>query len=211
MFDGRNICVFDIEIKRPINECTNGWKSLDEMGVACLVMYDYKSMRYRVFDDHNMSEAMERLCEAELCVGFNTKNFDAALLEATYGKLPPPGLTHFDILREIWVALGLDPDNFNPKTHGGYKLDDVAWDTIKMKKTLSGEQAPILYQLGRLAEVIDYCLEDVRIEKTLFEFACNSGYVVRHKQIDLNIPKDLRLGLKDGGDTNQIWNTANGI
>lgn len=196
MFDGRKIRVFDLEIKKPIESLTNGWKSHDEMGVSCLVVFDYAAMRYRVFDDHSMSEGLQLLHDAEYCTGFNTHNFDTKVLEATYpaNVLCDPflNLNHFDILREIWIALGLDPDNFNPKTHGGYKLDDVAWETIKMRKTLDGATAPKYYQEGRLAEVIDYCIEDVRIEKTLFEFICQKGYVIRNGQkIDISRPSDL--------------------
>ena len=49
-----------------------------------------------------------------------------------------------------------------------------------MWKTGNGATAPLLYQDGRLAELIDYCIEDVRIEKTLFEFIARYGYVIRH-------------------------------
>ena len=185
---GRKIAVFDAEIKKRIEDCTRGWNSHDEMGVSVLVIFDYSTMRYRIFDDRNHVEAMQILNNYDLVVGFNTVKFDWKLLNATWPDesviAPATRLSRdYDMLREIWTSLCLNPDNFNPATHGGYKLDDVAWETIQMRKTANGALAPIMFQEGKLAEVIDYCVEDVRIERTLFEFICDHGFVVRRGQV----------------------------
>ncbi len=182
---GSKIAVFDAEIKKPINECTKGWKSHDEMGCSVLVIFDYFTMRYRIFGDNNIEEALDILFYYDLVVGFNTVNFDWKLLKATYiescaKRALDRKSKDYDILREIWKSLGLNPDVFSPKTHGGYKLDDVARESINMQKSGDGALAPVLYQQGKLYDVIDYCVEDVRIEKTLFEYAISNGYVIRH-------------------------------
>lgn len=186
ILEGQKIAVFDLEIKKPIEDCTDGWRSHDEMGVSCLVLFDYVSMRYRVFDDHNIPEAIAILHTYDWVVGFNTVGFDWKVLYATYGpvnKDRPRSSRDFDMLREIWISLGLDPDHFRSSTHGGYSLDGVAYDTIGMRKTGNGAQVPLLYQDGHIAEVIDYCIEDVRIERTLFEFIVRYGYCRRNDRI----------------------------
>lgn len=201
--EGKKVAVFDAEIKKRIEDCSNGWQSHDEMGVSVLVIFDYVTMRYRVFDDKNAAEAIAILSTYDLVVGFNTVGFDWKLIKATWPAMFPIKINpipdgavvredgcisrNFDILREIWLTLRLDPDNFNPKTHGGYKLDDVAWDTIRMRKTANGALAPVMYQEGRIAEVIDYCIEDVRIEKTLFEFIAKHGFCIRNGNV-IEIP-----------------------
>ena len=177
---GKHIAVFYLEIKTPIEKCSKGWQSHDEMGISCLCLFDYSTDRYRVFDDANKDECLEILNDYDFVVGFNTVNFDWKVVLATWGSGEGRISKDFDILREIWIAKGLNPDVFNPKTHGGYKLDDVADETISMRKSGNGALAPQLYQEGRIAEVIDYCLEDVRIEKTLFEYIINNGYCIRH-------------------------------
>lgn len=204
-FQGHKIAVFDAEIKKRIEDCSKGWQSHDEMGISVLVIFDYTTMRYRVFDDKNAAEACAILSTYDLVVGFNTVGFDWKLIKATWpGMFPvkinptkesvvvqPYGRTSkdFDILREIWLAKGLNPNRFEPSTHGGYKLDDVAYETIGMRKTANGALAPIMFQEGRYAELVDYCIEDVRIEKTLFEFAATYGYVMRGgRQIQLANP-----------------------
>lgn len=209
-FEGRKIAVFDAEIKKRIEECSRGWQSHDEMGVSVLVIFDYASMRYRVFDDRNAAEAVAILSTYDLVVGFNTVGFDWKLLKATWpgmfkdlkiNNIPDGAVVQadgrisrdFDILYEIWLSLGLDPHNFNPKTHGGYKLDDVAWETIRMRKTANGALAPIMFQEGRYADLVDYCIEDVRIEKTLFEFVAKHGFCVRNGQT-ITIPFEEEFG-----------------
>jgi hypothetical protein len=184
MFEGRRIAVFDLEIKTPIKDCTHGWQSHDEMGVSCMVVWDYAEMRCRVFDDLNISEAAKMLCNYDVVVGFNTVGFDWKVLRSTYPEFqqPDPGRrsADYDILREIWISLRLDPDHFQPSTHGGYKLDDVAFETIGMRKSGDGAHAPELFQAGKYAELIDYCIQDVNIERQLFEFVAKHGYVVRN-------------------------------
>lgn len=180
---GKRIAVFDAEIKNPIEECSDGWNSHDEMGISVLVIFDYQSMRYRVFDDSNKDEALRILHNYDLVVGFNTVNFDWKLINACW---PSPHLkesSDYDILREIWISLGLNPAVFNPRTHGGYKLDDVAFETIGMRKTGDGAHAPTLYQEKRWAELVDYCIEDVRIERTLFESIVKVATVRRRGRI----------------------------
>lgn len=177
------MAVFDAEIKKRIEDCTNGWKSHDEMGISVLVIFDYLTMRYRIFDDHNKDEALDILNNYDLVVGFNTVGFDWKLLRATWPYEKSRTSKDYDILRQIWIAQGLDPDHFDMRTHGGFKLDDVAADTIGMRKTANGALAPVMFQQGKIAELTDYCVEDVRIEKTLFEFAATYGYVVRNGHI----------------------------
>ncbi len=196
---GRRIAVFDCEIKKRIEDCSKGWQSHDEMGISILCLFDYSTMRYRVFDDHNKEEALKILYGYDLVVGFNTVGFDWNLVKATWPGTPTLDLptdresltvasdgrlsVDYDILREIWLSLGLNPNRFEPRTHGGYKLDDVAFDTIGMRKTYNGALAPVMFQEGRYADLVDYCLEDVRIEKTLFEFILNHGYVIRGGEV----------------------------
>lgn len=182
-FEGKKIAVFDAEIKKRIEDCSNGWNSHDEMGISVLCMFDYHSMRYRVFDEKNAPEALAILSTYDLVVGFNTVGFDWKLVDATWGKVPDRKSRNFDILREIWLSLNLNPDKFEPRTHGGFKLDDVAWDTIRMRKTGNGAIAPLLFQEGRTAELVDYCLEDVRIERTLFEFVAEHDFCVRAGEV----------------------------
>ncbi|HEX9232436.1 MAG TPA: ribonuclease H-like domain-containing protein [Blattabacteriaceae bacterium] len=182
MLENKKIAVFDLEIKQPIESLAKGWSDHTNMGISCLCLFDYFTGRYRVFDDNSKLEALDILLTYDYIVGYNTVNFDMKVITACW-SIPQDKIKvskDFDILREIWISKGLNPDKFVGFTHGGVKLDDVAFETVKMRKTLDGATAPKLYQQNRHAEVIDYCLEDVRIEKTLFEFVVTNGFVIRN-------------------------------
>jgi len=192
MLEGKKIAVFDLEIKNPIESLAKGWNDHANMGISCLCLFDYFTNRYRVFDDKSKLECLDILLSYDYVVGFNTVRFDWAVVKACWTI--PFSKTRvskdFDILREIWISKGLNPDVFSPKTHGGVKLDDVAFETIRMQKSGDGALAPKLYQEGRHAELIDYCLMDILIEKTLFEFIITNGYIVRNNtRIPISIPQ----------------------
>ena len=93
--EGSNIIVYDLEIKKTIEQCSKGWDSLDEMGISVGCAFDYRSMRYRCFMDDNINELVERLNEPDtMIVAFNHIKFDNALLRATGLPLKPDDELH---------------------------------------------------------------------------------------------------------------------
>src|SRR5688500_13555672 len=81
---GKNIVVYDLEIKVPINELPNGWESYDQMGISVAALWDYRTMRVHIYMDDNLHLLAERLSEPNtLIVGFNHINFDNRVLQAT--------------------------------------------------------------------------------------------------------------------------------
>lgn len=104
-----------------------------------------------------------------MLVGFNSIPFDNAVIAATLGV----GFEEekcYDLLRETWAAAGLGPV-FQRGTHGGYGLDAICEKNFGTKKSGNGALAPVLWQRGNVGEVIDYCLNDIRLTKQLFDAA----------------------------------------
>lgn len=175
-----NALIYDIEIVRavpsPHSYCEkgikycSGWSDHERMGVSVIGAYDYAEDRYRTFCSDNFSAFIERATrDGTLLVGFNNIKFDNAVIAAT----KEIGLAInedrcYDLLREVWVAAGLGP-NFDRKTHGGYGLDAMCEKNFGTKKSGNGALAPVLWQQGKVGEVIDYCLNDVRLTKQLFD------------------------------------------
>jgi hypothetical protein len=174
--------IYDIEIKKGIlgkgeealagYEYCAGWHDHANMGISCIGAYDYAEDRYRVFCEDNMHEFSEALDKADKIVGFNSVAFDNAVIAACWApvcKLPVGWQAKsYDLLVEIWRAAGLSPA-FNYKTHGGYGLDAVCERNFGTKKTGDGAKAPIFWQRGMIGNVIDYCLNDVRLTKQLLD------------------------------------------
>lgn len=166
---GKNIVTYDVEIKKPIEQCSNGWNSKDEMGVSVAVAFDYRINRYRIFLDDNLPELIERLNEpGTLIVGFNHIHFDNDLLRKTpetkIQLKPDNELKNYDMLKVSWAGCGVD------RAFGGFKLDHHLEALGLPMKTADGAQAPRWWQSKELGKLIDYCVNDVTQEKGLFEY-----------------------------------------
>lgn len=168
----------------------DGWRDFANMGVSVTCVYDYAEDRYRVFCRDNMVDLAHLIADSDLCVGFNSIPFDNALLLASQWPMPPEDKS-YDLLREIWAANNLGPE-FNFKTHGGYGLDAVCEKNFGTKKSGNGAFAPVLWQQGRRGEVIDYCLNDVRLTKQLFDAVMRGAYIKNPKggpDLTIRIPE----------------------
>lgn len=145
-----------------------GWHDHANMGVSVIGCYDYEERRSRVFLPDNLGE-FAALAADRLCVGFNSIRFDNAVLRAC-GIADLAEANCYDILREMWLAADVgDADPFNYELHGGYGLDAVCERNFGTKKTGNGALAPVLWQQGKRGAVIDYCLNDIRLTKQLFD------------------------------------------
>lgn len=175
-----NAIIYDLEIvkaipykKEPVIEgiqYCGGWSDHANMGISVLGVYDYVEDRVRVFCQDNFAAFIALAAQRDLLVGFNNIPFDNEVIthcidgefrEAAFPK-------SYDLLREIWAAAGLGPD-FRFGTHTGYSLDAVCARNFGVGKSGTGAKAPIDWQQGRIGSVIDYCLDDIRLTKALFD------------------------------------------
>jgi hypothetical protein len=173
---GKNIVVYDCEIKNPVDNKTITWADKDKMGISVACLFDYRTMDYSVFMDDNMEELTKRLNDAELVSGFNIIGFDNPLVNATTKLQIRPDLPVYDILFHSRRSTGWDPLNKFPT---GLKLDEHLKGTFgfEHKKTEDAAQAPEFWQTGQLGRLISYCLADVKREKMLFEHIWNGKQV----------------------------------
>jgi DEAD/DEAH box helicase domain-containing protein len=169
--------VVDVEIEKTIEETPGGWDATDKLGVAVACVW-------------------EETLAADRIDGFNTFNFDFPViwgisksswrdLRTDHNRkrslyLSLEGKSN-DLLRRIWQSRDLDPDVFDPVTHGGYSLDAVAGATLNAAKIGHGADAPKWYQEGLIQKVANYCADDVAIERDLADFVDRYGNVVNPK------------------------------
>lgn len=175
-----NALIYDIEIVRAIPnkdgsrlegiEYCAGWHDHANMGVSVIGAYDYGEDRYRAFCQDNFGEFMKLVAACELLVGFNSIPFDNRVLDVELGEpeWSMPADRCYDLLRETWAAAGLGPD-FQYPSHAGYGLDAICARNFGTKKSGNGALAPVLWQRGQIGDVIDYCLNDIRLTKQLFD------------------------------------------
>lgn len=175
--------VVDVEIKKRIGEDGLGWDDTDKLGVAVAVVYEFQTDRFRVYG-HTEAELLAlraRLLKADRISGYNIWKFDFPVIFGLPGRervTELSGRTN-DLLRRIWSGLGHNPDVFSKDTHGGWGLDVVARGTLKAPgKIANGAQAPVWYQSGEWGRVVNYCVDDVTLERDLTLFVDTYGFVI---------------------------------
>lgn len=171
--------VVDVEIQKTIEETPGGWESTDKLGVAVACVWEYQTQRMRVYGPDDVQELRHRLIIAQRISGFNIWKFDFPVIFGLPGRERVEylrGKTD-DMLRRIWQAKNLDPDNFDKVTHGGVGLDAITSNTLSASKIGYGGDAPKWYQAGLIQKVVNYCADDVALERDLTDFVERYGYV----------------------------------
>lgn len=206
--------VVDVEVQKTIEETPGGWNATDQLGVAVACLWEYSNQRMRVYGPQRVEALRERLLKADRISGFNIFNFDFPViwgipkpqwmdegLPSPSAHTSPSSTAELkqkllpktdDALRRIWQAMRLDPDKFVAATHGGWNLDRVAMNTLGVSKIGYGGDAPKWYQAGLIQKVVNYCADDVALERDLTDFIDRYGYVlnsINGRMIRLEIPK----------------------
>lgn len=157
-----NIIVFDIETIGNISTPN----FVDEMQITVVGVYNYAKDEYKTYFLEELSELEADLKQANLLVGFNNDHFDTPILNK-YFNLDLFSIASFDILRE-----------FRAKTGKRLGLDAIASMTLGSSKSGTGSNAMLLYQEGKLQELADYCLNDVKLTKDIFEYCILQKHLI---------------------------------
>jgi len=143
--------VFDIETYGDIKDRAN-------IKVTVVSVYEYETDTYRSFDEHQLNDLWPILEKAERIIGYNSKGFDAPILDKYY-----PGdinvIPHLDLLEKIKESAGKR-----------FKLDDIAKATLEISKSADGLAAIKWYEEGKIDEIKKYCEQDVKVTKEVYEF-----------------------------------------
>lgn len=156
-----NIIVLDIETQKSFDE-VGGFRNLEALKVSLVGTYLYKTDEYRCFMEDEIGELEKLLMEKPLVVGFNSRRFDFAVLKP-YLKFNPDTLPQLDVMEEMTNVLG-----------HRVSLDSVASATLGTKKSGHGLDAIKYFREGEIDKLKQYCLDDVRITRELYEYGAKN-------------------------------------
>ncbi|MEK6578268.1 MAG: ribonuclease H-like domain-containing protein [Bdellovibrionota bacterium] len=159
----RHFLVLDIETQRLVQE-VGGWDHIDKLGISVACAYDSKTDRFLAFRENEIKSLIE-LCEERLIVGYNVRGFDLPVM-VPYG-LKLKGLDVFDIMYDIQT---LTRQQF-------LKLEAVARGTLGTGKSADGLMAVEWWKKGEVQKIIDYCKQDVKVTRDIFQFGRQNGFV----------------------------------
>lgn len=159
----KHYLVVDVETQKLVQE-VGGWDHVDKLGVSIACAYDSKTNKFLAFRENEL-EKLFTLCEERLLIGYNIRGFDLAVL-APYG-LETQGLDVFDILYDLETL-----------TRQRYlKLDAVARGTLGEGKSADGLQAVEWWKKGQIDKIIEYCTQDVKVTRDIFEYGRTHKFV----------------------------------
>ena len=188
--------VLDIETRNTFQDV--GVYNPALLQVSLVGAYFYETDSFESFLEEDLPTLWPRLERADRVIGYNLLGFDYPCLQSYYTgdilRLPT-----VDLLAEIEKKLGFR-----------VKLDDVAQATLGVGKSGHGLMAVEYWRKGELDKLREYCVQDVRVTRDVYEYALREGqvhYLDRQRQkqtISLPIespepknrqPMNLSLGL----------------
>ena len=150
----------DVETKNIFQEVGNETKKL---GISYVGLHDSETNEYFGYFEKDLGKMWPLLESADLLIGYNIKSFDYEVLAPYYrGDLKKfPTIDLLEIVKDI---LGFR-----------LKLDNLAKATLNRGKIGDGLDAVRYFREGKLEKLAEYCLEDVRITREIFDYAMNNG------------------------------------
>jgi len=179
--------VLHVETKYTFREFSDPKK----LEVTVAVLYDYKDHSLSSFFRQDLNKLFTILESASYLVGYNINSFDMQVLQAYY----PGDVTHFktfDILEDIRKILGKR-----------LALNDVVYATLGKKKSGHGLQAIELYKEGKLEELKNYCMDDVRLTCELFDYGIKNNnifYLNENGKAEIKVDWEKYIKEEKGND-----------
>lgn len=159
----RKEIVLDIETQNTFQDVGAYNPSL--LQISLIGCYFYETDTFESFLEADLPKLWPRLETADRVIGYNLFGFDYPCMQSYYTgdfrKIPT-----VDLMLEIEKRIGFR-----------VKLDDVAHATLGMGKSGSGLMAVEYWKKGEIDKLRDYCLQDVRVTRDVYEYALQTQQV----------------------------------
>ncbi len=168
---------FDIETKMS-GPFLRGRLDVNQMELTVVGIHDSETNEYSSYLLEELPKLWPLIESADMLIGFNSDSFDIPLLNRYY----PGDLTtirSLDILVEVQKALGRR-----------VRLQSLAEATLGKGKKGDGLKAMEWWEEGLYDKVREYCIEDVRLTRELYDYAREHGSL---KYKDLNQKREIQI------------------
>jgi len=153
----RNEIVLDIETQNTFQDV--GAYQANLLQISLIGVYFYETDTYETFLEPDLPKLWPRMERSSRIIGYNLFGFDYPCMQTYYTgdimKFPT-----IDIMVEIEKRIG-----------HRVKLDDVAHATLGIGKSGTGLKAVEYWRDGEIDKLREYCLQDVRVTKDIYEKA----------------------------------------
>jgi hypothetical protein len=171
--------VFDIETQNFFTDPGVGWDNFAALKISVVGVYSYDRDEYFAFEENEMDKLAELFAGAKRIIGFSMNRYDVPVLNNYFqklagkngrGKIAGPNLwdkERIDLLEEIELIM-----------RQKISLSRLAEANLGEKKDRKGSEAIALYRDGKIKELKEYCLNDVRLTKELYDLSRKQNFLM---------------------------------
>ncbi len=175
----RTEIVLDIETQQTFQDI--GTYKASMLKISVVGVYFYETDTFESFLEADLPKLWPRLERSSRIIGYNLFGFDYPCMQTYYtGNIM--ALPTVDILLEIEKRLGFR-----------IKLDSVAQATLGMGKSGDGLQAVAFWKNGEIEKLKEYCLQDVRVTRDVYEAALKDKKVFYFDRLGQKQPIPLPI------------------
>ena len=164
--------VFDVETQNFFTDPDVGWDNFAALKISVVGVYSYAQDKYFAFEEDEMEALAKLFAGAKRIVGFSMNSYDVPVLNHYFQKLGAGApklweMERVDLLADIELV-----------AHQKVSLSRLAEANLGVKKERHGSEAGALYREGKMAELKEYCLNDVRLTKELYDLSRKQNFLM---------------------------------
>jgi DEAD/DEAH box helicase domain-containing protein len=146
-------------------EDVGGWQHKHLLGLGVAVTYDTREARYDVYTAETVAALLASLREADLVIGFNTRDFDYQVLQP-YTDVPLATLPTLAVLDEVQRTLGFR-----------LSLGHLVKETLGVERPDDSLRTLQWYQEGEREHIVQQCRRDLELLHALVRYGTGIGTV----------------------------------
>jgi DEAD/DEAH box helicase domain-containing protein len=146
-------------------EEVGGWQHKHLLGLGVAVTYDTREGQYNVYTAETVAALLASLREADLVIGFNTRDFDYQVLQP-YTDVPLVTLPTLAILDEVQRTLGFR-----------LSLRHLVKETLGIERPDDSLRTLQWYQEGERERIAQQCRRDLELLRALVRYGTDTGAV----------------------------------
>jgi DEAD/DEAH box helicase domain-containing protein len=163
--------VFDIETQNFFTDPGVGWDNYDALKISVVGVYSYVQDRYLCLEESEMDKLADLFRDAKRIVGFSMNRYDIPVLNNYFQRLGAANprlwdMERVDLLEEIELATGQR-----------ISLSRLAEANLGVAKDHHGSEAGAMYREGRIEELKEYCVNDVKLTRELYDLYRKQNYL----------------------------------
>lgn len=165
--------VFDIETKNFFTDPEVGWNNFAALKISVVGVYSYLKDAYFCFEEQEMPKLAELVRDTKRLVGFSINRYDVPVLANYFATSPETR----DV--DLWKKERIDLlEEVEIKTGTRISLSKLAYANLGTGKDQHGSEAIELWKSGRIEELKNYCLNDVKLTRQLYDLYRRDGSLV---------------------------------